>query len=89
MYSDGASKQQANNSWANNSHTTNGRSMRLAAIIVINIVIIITEVNSRADFTARGPITETEQIHVNPLRMELNPSAQRCLTRFFTGDFAS
>jgi hypothetical protein len=21
--------------------------------------------------------------------MELNPSAQRCLTRFFTGDFAS
>jgi hypothetical protein len=25
----------------------------------------------------------------NPLMPELNPSAQRCLTRFFTGDFAS
>jgi hypothetical protein len=27
--------------------------------------------------------------HVNSLTPELNPSAQRCLTRFFTGDFAS
>jgi hypothetical protein len=26
---------------------------------------------------------------VNPLKPELNPSAQRCLTRFFTGEFAS
>jgi hypothetical protein len=26
---------------------------------------------------------------VNHLTMELNPSAQRCLMRFFTGDFAS
>jgi hypothetical protein len=26
---------------------------------------------------------------VNPLTPELNPSAQRCLPRFFTGDFAS
>jgi hypothetical protein len=26
---------------------------------------------------------------VNPLTPELNPSAQRCLTRFFTGEFAS
>jgi hypothetical protein len=25
----------------------------------------------------------------NPLTPELNPSAQRCLTRFLTGDFAS
>jgi hypothetical protein len=25
----------------------------------------------------------------NPLAPELNPSAQRCLTRFFAGDFAS
>jgi hypothetical protein len=25
----------------------------------------------------------------NPLTPELNPSAQRCLTRIFTGDFAS
>jgi hypothetical protein len=27
--------------------------------------------------------------NVNPLTPELNPSAQRCLTRFFTGDFVS
>jgi hypothetical protein len=26
---------------------------------------------------------------VKPLMPELKPSAQRCLTRFFTGDFAS
>jgi hypothetical protein len=26
---------------------------------------------------------------INPLTPELNPSAQRCPTRFFTGDFAS
>jgi hypothetical protein len=26
---------------------------------------------------------------INPLTQELNPSAQRCLTRFFTRDFAS
>jgi hypothetical protein len=24
----------------------------------------------------------------NPVTPELNPSAQRCLTKFFTGDFA-
>jgi hypothetical protein len=28
-------------------------------------------------------------IIVNPLTPELNASAQRCLTRFLTGDFAS
>jgi hypothetical protein len=28
-------------------------------------------------------------IKLNPLTPDLNPSAQRCLTRFFTGDFAS
>jgi hypothetical protein len=27
--------------------------------------------------------------NINPLMLELNPSAQRCLTRFFTEDFAS
>jgi hypothetical protein len=27
--------------------------------------------------------------HFNPLKPELNPSAQRCLMRYFTGDFAS
>jgi hypothetical protein len=28
-------------------------------------------------------------IAINLLTPELNPSAQRCLTKFFTGDFAS
>jgi hypothetical protein len=27
--------------------------------------------------------------NINPLTPELNSSTQRCLTRFFTGDFAS
>jgi hypothetical protein len=27
--------------------------------------------------------------YINPLTQELNPPAQRCLTRFFTADFAS
>jgi hypothetical protein len=27
--------------------------------------------------------------HINRLTPELNPSAQRCLTKYFTGDFAS
>jgi hypothetical protein len=27
--------------------------------------------------------------YINYLTPKLNPSAQRCLTRFFTGDFAS
>jgi hypothetical protein len=30
-----------------------------------------------------------KKILFNPLTLELNPSGQRCLTRFFTGDFAS
>jgi hypothetical protein len=27
--------------------------------------------------------------YINPLMPEINPSTQRCLTRFFTGNFAS
>jgi hypothetical protein len=29
----------------------------------------------------------SENILINPLTPELNPSAKRCLPRFFTGDF--
>jgi hypothetical protein len=32
---------------------------------------------------------ESVSYKINPLTPELNPSAQRCLTRLFTGDFAS
>jgi hypothetical protein len=28
-------------------------------------------------------------VFINPLMLELNPSTQHCLMRFFTGDFAS
>jgi hypothetical protein len=30
-----------------------------------------------------------EKVYINPSTPELNPSAQRCLTGFFTGDFVS
>jgi hypothetical protein len=33
--------------------------------------------------------TRVRAFLINPLTSELNPSAQRSLTRFFTGDFAS
>jgi hypothetical protein len=32
---------------------------------------------------------EVSENLINPLTPELNPSAQHCLTKFFTGDFAS
>jgi hypothetical protein len=35
------------------------------------------------------PEENCRQTSFNPLTPELNPSAQRCLTRFFTGDFDS
>jgi hypothetical protein len=35
------------------------------------------------------PLRVVSTVVVNPLTPELNSSAQRCLTRFFTGDFGS
>jgi hypothetical protein len=35
----------------------------------------------------RAQNTEHEICPLNPLTPELNPSAQHCLPRFFTGDF--
>jgi hypothetical protein len=32
---------------------------------------------------------ELQTMKINPLTPELNPPAQRCLTRIFIGDFAS
>jgi hypothetical protein len=37
-------------------------------------------------FHNHNPLLED---YFNPLMPELNPSTQRCLTRFLTGDFAS
>jgi hypothetical protein len=39
--------------------------------------------------TLRWRIVILKSYFINPLKPELNPSAQRCLMRFFTGDFAS
>jgi hypothetical protein len=36
-----------------------------------------------------SPLRVLKAAELNPLTLELNRSAQRCLTRFFTGDFAS
>jgi hypothetical protein len=58
------------------------------------------EVNTGYTFVGRSKTVETECTLiinfpksivsiVNPLMPELNPSAQRCLTKFFTADFAS
>jgi hypothetical protein len=41
-----------------------------------------------AMYSEKSPLG-TDKHKVNPLTPELNPSAQRCLTRIFTGDFAS
>jgi hypothetical protein len=40
-------------------------------------------------FLPLRPIRFPDHLTVNPLTPELNPSAQRCLTKFFTGDFSS
>jgi hypothetical protein len=37
----------------------------------------------------RDILEKFSNIRFNTLTPELNPSTQRCLTRFFTGDFAS
>jgi hypothetical protein len=36
---------------------------------------------------AREELLQITAVVINPLTPELNPSAQRCLARFFTGDF--
>jgi hypothetical protein len=40
-------------------------------------------------FLKEAVFISTFTVLSNPLTPELNPSAQRCLTRFFTGDFTS
>jgi len=71
MYPNSTGTRHVENCGENNSQTTNGRSMRLAAVIItinviviIIIIIIIIEVYSGADSRARRPVTETGQIHV-------------------------
>jgi hypothetical protein len=34
-------------------------------------------------------VISIDNLYINPLTLELSPSAQRCLARFFTGNFAS
>jgi hypothetical protein len=51
-----------------------------------NKVMFIYKRGSRKYFDLSKRILSRD---INPLTTELNPSAQRCLTRFLTGDFAS
>jgi hypothetical protein len=45
---------------------------------------VIKQKTQRVEKT--GYATKDTLSHINPLTQELNPSAQRCLTRYFTGD---
>jgi hypothetical protein len=55
---------------------------------ILNLVVLKHNIQ---EFTCRkrGKLENTalEVANINPLTPELNPSAQRCLTRYFTGDF--
>jgi hypothetical protein len=53
------------------------------------ILCFIIPLASLATYSKEDGITLLETLTFNPLTPELNPSAQRCLARFFTGDFAS
>jgi hypothetical protein len=44
---------------------------------------------SKAFFPAEFKIMVKDISHINPLTPKLNPSSQRCLTRFSSGDFVS
>jgi hypothetical protein len=39
-------------------------------------------------YTFQLKVLDTLSPNINPLTPELNPSVQRCLTRYITGDFA-
>jgi hypothetical protein len=46
-------------------------------------------VRRASDISRQETVWAKRYVSVHPLTPELNPSTQRCLTRFFTGDFAS
>jgi hypothetical protein len=52
------------------------------------ILYLVPKVKTRGQYF-HFPLSHQDIILFNTLTPELNPSAQRCLTRFFTGDFAS
>jgi hypothetical protein len=55
--------------------------------LITSIFGIITVVPGMMSYTCRYLPLILRKIVINPLTPELNPSAQRCLPRFFTGDF--
>jgi hypothetical protein len=56
----------------------------------IHLVACCVEADNRQGFISKQLLLRSRRSTViNPLTPELNPSAQRCLTRFFAGDFAS
>jgi hypothetical protein len=44
---------------------------------------------SRELLASHGLCIKLISYDINPLTLELNPTTQRCLPRFFTGDFAA
>jgi hypothetical protein len=47
----------------------------------------LKKISYKADVMETTLTSKYTSISFNPLTPELNPSAQRCLPRFFTGDF--
>jgi hypothetical protein len=63
--------------------------LRTAVTLMEFITCDFTALNTY-DLTVLGSVCGAHYTYgLNPLTLELNPSAQRCLTRTFTGDFAS
>jgi hypothetical protein len=54
-----------------------------------NSRLIIGQQNAQHKITVQQFLRTLAQTTFNPLTPELYPSAQRCLPRFFTADFAS
>jgi hypothetical protein len=55
-----------------------------------NSKVIIPKITSKGIADIQGLLLQYYTSYdINPLTPELNPSAQRCMTRFFTVDFAS
>jgi hypothetical protein len=65
------------------------RESGIRTFVASTILRMIFSVGPEPTLILLGIITVSHITVFNPLTPELNPSAQRCLMRFFTGDFAS
>jgi hypothetical protein len=70
----------------------NYRSVQTARLVTVQILNVLniqlrSSMNFLPGFVWKDSLKNSVKA-INPITLELNPSAQRCLTRFFTGDFA-